>query len=1052
MKVIKALGALLVLALLVVGVPLGLSAVGGSPIPETIPSSNQVISSLMNPDAGALLFLILKYVGWFAWLTFAASVLIAIPSAARGVKAPRLPGLGWQQKLAAVLLGAIAFGLVPQAVMAAPVQQGPVNTGIAQQLFTPLDAQGSGATSVQTGRTVAEIGPQTITVQPGESLWSIAERHLGDGERWPEIAQLNYGVTQRDGSALGASHVLEVGWQLQIPGGGVQRVSTESTESSVSTESVIHTVEKGDTLWDISEQYLGDGARYPELVEATGDTVQPDGRQLQDPDLIYPGWEITVPGVETDAAETTDVATAQPDGVTSNAARENVKEAPAAGVDAANTATDVEDAEDAEEALSATTIGGAGGVLAAGVIGVLAYRRRETQRRRTPGMRLALPVPGSSAAGLERQLRAIADPMSLEMVDRVMRSLAEFHQSHSLPLPDIRAARMSGEYFEIYLGSPSALPDPWTETEAGLVWSITAAAAGALHPSYGSRAPYPTLVTVGVDESGAHIMLDMEHVVSLDVRGAFEVAHSSIAALAAELATTPWADDLRVTLVGTVPELGNVLNTGRIRHVPSLEHVIRELEERADAIVSALDGAGTESIPAAQGAGMIEPEWTPEVVLVGSPIPTELRSRLQSLLAKVPRVGIAAITSGVDGEWALVIDPASPQYAVLEPAGLPVRIQQLTPQEYADVISILSGTSTLVPGPSWAANLVAEEPAISELRDVERAELSGPDADPVESALSGTVPEPTFPELVPNPALVAGVSATSAPSVASAPAPSAASAAEGAPLAPQSGFGAVSASSGPDAEITQLRYPRVHVLGTVELEAPAGTELAEKDRSQALELIAYLALNPGATNEQLSAALWPGREAKNATRNSAVSRARRWLGADNSGMPHLPIATTSETFGTYSLTGVSSDWQEFLAIVGPDAASAPTAALRQALDLVRGKPFDGARVGKYTWAEPHVQEMISSIVDVAHEVARRSLMGGDVRGAKWAAAVGLAVTNDDERLWRDAMKAEWLGGDQRTLWDLVRRCYDHFQDLDVTPDAETEALVDEMRTAAAAIN
>jgi nucleoid-associated protein YgaU len=30
-------------------------------------------------------------------------------------------------------------------------------------------------------------------MRPAESLWGIAERELGDGERWREIADLNEG-------------------------------------------------------------------------------------------------------------------------------------------------------------------------------------------------------------------------------------------------------------------------------------------------------------------------------------------------------------------------------------------------------------------------------------------------------------------------------------------------------------------------------------------------------------------------------------------------------------------------------------------------------------------------------------------------------------------------------------------------------------------------------------------------------------------------------------------------------------------------------------------
>nr|NLD41775.1 LysM peptidoglycan-binding domain-containing protein [Actinomycetales bacterium] len=1078
MKFLKSLGALLVLALLLVGVPVALWALGGSPIPTSLPSGNEIASALSNPNWALLVGGILTYVGWFAWLTFAISVALEVPAALRGVTAPRLPGFGVQQRLAAMLLGAVVFTAVPQIAFAAPAGEPAGHTAVTQMLLTPLsdggasvgtsldDGGGQAGSSASAAAAQQSAHPGPYTVEAGDSLYAIAAKFLGDGERWPELAQLNYGVTQADGSALGASHVIETGWVLQLPDGAADPAS-----ASASTVTIEHAVVEGDTLWDIADRYLGDPYKWPDLYEATRGMVQPDGGQIVDPDLIYPGWVVSVPGVtaaqdagsgqgsEAGSGSTSGASLdrgAEKSGPGERGAEPGAKTWSASGLDEEG-AADTE-ASEAEEGLSVQTIGGAGSVLAAGIIGVLAYRRRETQRRRSPGMRLSMPAPHSTAAALEGQLRALADPMSLATVDRVLRVLSDHHHERGLSLPDIRAARMAPDMFEIFLGSPATLPAPWQGSADEVVWSVTAHAAAALTPSDTATAPFPTLVTVGVDESGAHVMLDMEHVSSLDIRGDAEVAHASIAALAAELATTPWADDLQVTLVGTLPELGAILDTGRIRHVPSLDRVIRELEKRADAVKRALDAAGVESIPAARGAGLIEDAWTPEVVLVGGEIPAELRGRLEALLDRVPRVGLAAITAGTSGEWALVLDENDPARAVLEPANLAVRVQQLNPQEYADILSLISGTPKVVAGPTWAENLTAREPAMAELAaaPVVAGSGSGPttngrvSADPAAAAASGHVPAAGYPSPVPAAAASGHVLAAGYPS----PVPvttTGAVAAEGEAassleIVPASGATRASAELAA-AEVVQLRHPRVRVLGEVELEAPAGTELAEKDRSQALELVAYLSLTPGATNEQLSAALWPGREAKNATRNSAVSRARRWLGADHTGSPYLPIATTAENFGTYSLTHVTTDWDQFLAVVGSDASVTPTERLCAALELVRGRPFASARAGKYTWAEPHAQEMISSIVDVAHEVGRRSLLAGDAEGARWASAVGLAVTPDDERLWRNAIRAEWMLGDQQALWALVKRCYEHLDDLEVEPDAETEKLVAELRAA-----
>jgi DNA-binding SARP family transcriptional activator/LysM repeat protein len=69
-------------------------------------------------------------------------------------------------------------------------------------------------------------------------------------------------------------------------------------------EQVVHVVEQGDTLWDIAaeEDYLDDPHRYPEIFEANEGVTQDDGRALEDEDVIYPGWELTIPVTDAEAA------------------------------------------------------------------------------------------------------------------------------------------------------------------------------------------------------------------------------------------------------------------------------------------------------------------------------------------------------------------------------------------------------------------------------------------------------------------------------------------------------------------------------------------------------------------------------------------------------------------------------------------------------------------------------------------------------------------------------------------------------------------------------
>ncbi len=64
---------------------------------------------------------------------------------------------------------------------------------------------------------------------------------------------------------------------------GVEAVETEAVAEAVFVE-----IKKGDTLWKIAKQHLGDGNRYPEIFEANKEVIK-------DPDLIYPGQMIRIP-------------------------------------------------------------------------------------------------------------------------------------------------------------------------------------------------------------------------------------------------------------------------------------------------------------------------------------------------------------------------------------------------------------------------------------------------------------------------------------------------------------------------------------------------------------------------------------------------------------------------------------------------------------------------------------------------------------------------------------------------------------------------------------
>lgn len=51
-------------------------------------------------------------------------------------------------------------------------------------------------------------GSQTYVVKRGDTLWSISQRLLGDGQRWREIVEMNAGLVPED---------MRIGQTLRIP-------------------------------------------------------------------------------------------------------------------------------------------------------------------------------------------------------------------------------------------------------------------------------------------------------------------------------------------------------------------------------------------------------------------------------------------------------------------------------------------------------------------------------------------------------------------------------------------------------------------------------------------------------------------------------------------------------------------------------------------------------------------------------------------------------------------------------------------------------------------
>jgi hypothetical protein len=280
-------GAVLILLVLLIGVPGALLTALGSPVPHTMPALSLLTHRL---DTLAILK-ILSVVVWLAWLQLVVCLITEVRAAARNTGMPaRVPLAGGIQPAvhrlvtAALLLFSAATALSPAfahhppgppaAVTSAPVgrSSGASPAAAAPATTAPVsrDTGQPGAAAWDTGQPGAaawDIGkPRTggpgglggpasgqgqsleaphhrmrrtekiYVVQPPEgryheSLWEIAQNHLGDGRRYREIFELNAGRLQPDGSRLTIASLIRPGWILRMPrdahGPGIRAVTRD---------------------------------------------------------------------------------------------------------------------------------------------------------------------------------------------------------------------------------------------------------------------------------------------------------------------------------------------------------------------------------------------------------------------------------------------------------------------------------------------------------------------------------------------------------------------------------------------------------------------------------------------------------------------------------------------------------------------------------------------------------------------------------------------------------------------------------------------------------
>jgi DNA-binding SARP family transcriptional activator len=289
----RALASVAALAVFVVGVPAGNLATGGGPdqlLPVELPD-------LHDPDAvwQAVRWSYLDghLVPWLAhvaaWLGWALGVVLVLLDLARLLRAgsaavhrhlaTRSPRAWITSTVAAALILFSASNAV-----ASPASGSPV-VATADQHPQPATAPPD---PFHVPDDVRPDCPRHQVVR-GDTYWSLAEHHLGDGRRYVEIDALN-----RD--RIPDFHVLEPGMMLLLPPDADNLLQPVP----VGAHEVI--VRAGESASSIAEREYGDATAWIKLWDLNRDRPQPDGRAWRNPDLVLPGWHLVITGPSTTAA------------------------------------------------------------------------------------------------------------------------------------------------------------------------------------------------------------------------------------------------------------------------------------------------------------------------------------------------------------------------------------------------------------------------------------------------------------------------------------------------------------------------------------------------------------------------------------------------------------------------------------------------------------------------------------------------------------------------------------------------------------------------------
>jgi DNA-binding SARP family transcriptional activator len=618
---------------------------------------------------------------------------------------------------------------------------------------------------------------------------------------------------------------------------------------------------------------------------------------------------------------------------------------------------------------------------------------------------LFYPGAGPQAEPRPQPYSGVAGPGPLPPATALRAALSELGSSlvaAGQPIPDVTGALVHRSGLELLLASPSSEPPPPPFAvpggRQGTAWQLELPRPAPSVPVRPARAGdlLPGLLTAGVAADGGYVLIDLEYLRVTTVDGPADLADLVLATAAAELTTSQLAGWYDLILAG-FPELEAV--DGRATSCASLAEALDLLASRAVALRRRLGDADRADVRRCRLIDPGDEDWA-LTLLVSRTAPTSDQMAMLADLASDPG-GIAALVAGgteapeghpAPASFRLATDLARPGGIVghVSPLHLDVWPQPLTRDDYQALASLFQTAADL-------NDVAADEP-------------------PYDG--SSWPPAPGLIGLQEPPAADEPPAAEKPPE-----APS------GQPDPPRRG-----------GDPGQQPGLRIGVMGTFTINgAPAALQPAQS------QLILALALNgrDGLSNAQLCYLLGadPDHPKPSDSLRQLIVRTRRQLGRAADGrvwIEHLGA-------GQYALhPDAKFDWADFEELAERGIANRDISCLREALALIRGKPFTGCY---HWWLDLAFTETVrAQIVDTAELLAELELRNGDPSASARAARTGLSGDLAAEQLWRALMRAEHAAGNLAGVREAWSRCLDTMTDIaaDGEPHPETAALYQQL--------